>query len=99
MKKSLLLIAPFILSACAGSQASVENPATASGNEMCDGEALKQFVGQTVSPELGMAALSASGARTLRWAPPRSAVTMDYRPDRITIGYDDDQKITTISCG
>lgn len=99
MKKSMLLIAPLLLSACAGSQASVENPSAATGNEMCDGEALKQFVGQTVSPELGTVALKASGARTLRWAPPRSAVTMDYRGDRITIAYDDDQKVTIISCG
>lgn len=65
----------------------------------CKGEALQQFVGQKVSAELGAAALKTSGARTLRWAPPRSAVTMDYRPDRLTISYDDDLKVTTIGCG
>ena len=40
-----------------------------------------------------------SGARTLRWVPPRSAVTMDYRADRLTVSYDDNYTIVRISCG
>jgi hypothetical protein len=43
--------------------------------------------------------LAASGARTLRWAPPRSALTMDFRADRLTISYDDDLLITGARCG
>ncbi|HMO68727.1 MAG TPA: I78 family peptidase inhibitor, partial [Novosphingobium sp.] len=41
----------------------------------------------------------ATGARTLRWMPPRTAVTMDYRADRLTVSYDDNRIIERISCG
>jgi hypothetical protein len=34
----------------------------------------------------------------LRWVPPRTAVTMDYRPDRLTVSYDDAMVITKVSC-
>ena len=35
----------------------------------------------------------------LRWAPPRSAMTMDYRQDRVNVMYDDAYKITQVTCG
>lgn len=49
--------------------------------------------------ELGREMLAATGARVLRWAPPRTAVTMDFRGDRLTVSYDDDYVITRVSCG
>ncbi|MCJ8159327.1 I78 family peptidase inhibitor [Sphingomonas sp. LaA6.9] len=95
-----LMILPVLLAGCATTTAEGEG----GGNDMelpagCKGDALQQFVGQTVSAELGAAALKASGARTLRWGPPRSAMTMDFRNDRLTISYDDDMKVTRASCG
>ncbi|RJF91074.1 I78 family peptidase inhibitor [Sphingomonas cavernae] len=98
-----LMILPALLAGCATTTASGGD--NGGGGEVgevpaaCKGDALQQFVGQTVSAELGATALKASGARTLRWGPPRSAMTMDYRTDRLTIVYDDDQKVTQISCG
>jgi len=35
----------------------------------------------------------------LRWGPPRSAMTMDFRQDRVTVAYDDAMIITHIACG
>ena len=29
---------------------------------------------------------------------PRTAVTMDFRPDRLTVSYDDAMVITQVSC-
>jgi hypothetical protein len=48
---------------------------------------------------MGAAILRESGARTLRWGPPRTAWTMDYRQDRVNLRYDDNMKITEVSCG
>ena len=42
--------------------------------------------------------LKATGARHLRWVPPRTAVTMDFRADRLTVSYDDNMVIERVSC-
>lgn len=65
----------------------------------CDVDAARPLVGQTATQELGTRALALTGARLFRWAPPDSALTMDYRPDRITVHYDRELRITRISCG
>ena len=95
----LLAIAAVLpLAACAGNDAPVEStppPAEAA----CKADAAQSYVGQTATPDLGGAILKASGARTLRWGPPRSAMTMDYRIDRVNVMYDDTYKITQVTCG
>ncbi len=65
----------------------------------CDAAAARALIGQAASPELGRRLLAATGARQLRWAPPRSALTMDYRTDRLTVEYDETMLITRVSCG
>lgn len=65
----------------------------------CNGDAGQSFVGQTASAETGAALLRATGARTLRWVAPGMAVTMDFRPDRLTVSYDGAMKIERVSCG
>lgn len=86
------------LAACAttGEAVSAE-PAPPPG--ACDASAGQDMVGRKASAELGQQLLQATGARTLRWVPPRTAVTMDYRADRLTVSYDDDMIIERISCG
>jgi hypothetical protein len=42
--------------------------------------------------------LAATGATILRWVPPRTAVTMDFNPSRLTVSYDDAMVITQVSC-
>ena len=64
----------------------------------CKGEVAMTFVGMRATGELGREMLAATGARTLRWVPPRTAVTMDFRPDRLTVSYDDDYIVTQASC-
>lgn len=91
-----MMILPALLAGCATTAA---DDSTAAPGGPCKNDNLQQFVGQVVSPELGAAALKESGARTLRWGPPGSAMTMDFRPDRLTISYDEASKVTTISCG
>jgi hypothetical protein len=73
-------------------------PANASGGK-CDSSRADELVGQKATAETGARALQLTGARTLRWGPPRSAFTMDYREDRVNVMYDDAMTIIEVTCG
>ena len=64
----------------------------------CRAEPAQSMIGTKATTEAGAELLRLTHARTLRWVPPRTAVTMDFRPDRLTVSYDDDMIITRISC-
>ncbi len=91
--------AALALAGCAS--AGGEPPARASdgADGPCRADGLDRFVGQKASAETGAALMKASGARTLRWGAPDSAMTMDFRPDRLTVSYDADMIITAARCG
>lgn len=86
------------LAACAGSYAPTD-PVTPPAPATCNADAVQSLTGQTATADVGAAILKASGASTLRWVPPRSAMTMDYREDRVNVTYDDNSKIEKITCG
>ena len=96
MRKNITTFAALaLLSACATPS---EAPPIAGGG-MCDAQTLQHLVGETVTQALGANAMRSSGADILRWIPPNSAVTMDYRMDRLNISYDEKSVVTEISCG
>lgn len=77
-------------------------PATPAPGAMggpCNAEPAQYHVGHDATQAMGEAILKDSGARTLRWGPPRSAWTMDYRSDRVNVRYDDAMKIIDVTCG
>jgi hypothetical protein len=84
-----------MLAGCVGS----ETGSTPTPRASCDTSKLDGFVGQKASADLGAQMLAASKAKLLRWGPPRSAMTMDFRPDRLTVAYDDAMTITSVRCG
>lgn len=65
----------------------------------CNADPAQRYVGQSATVATGAAVLKDSGARTLRWGPPNSAWTMDYREDRVNVRYDAAMAITGITCG
>jgi Peptidase inhibitor I78 family len=65
----------------------------------CNAVPAQSFVGQRADQASGAAILKASGARTLRWGPPNSAWTMDFREDRVSVQYDERMIIQRITCG
>ena len=65
----------------------------------CDASGVQNHLGHVASSASGAQLLAATGATSLRWVPPRTAVTMDYRHDRLTVSYDDDFVIVRIVCG
>lgn len=107
MKRQLLLAASLTLAACADRSAT-QYPATPTPERACDPSglvsfagdvAIERFVGEQATAELGAQMLEATGAHILRWVPPRTAVTMDFRADRLTVSYDDAMMIIRASCG
>jgi hypothetical protein len=65
----------------------------------CDNSKLDGFVGQKASADLAARMMAVSGAKALRWGPPRSAMTMDFRSDRLTVAYDDAMTVSSARCG
>lgn len=65
----------------------------------CSADSAQYAVGQKTNVALAIELMKKTGSRTLRWIPPRTAVTMDFRSDRLNVAYDDDMAITQISCG
>ena len=92
MKVQVLTIAvgALALSACS---------TTYSRTEFCNAEPGQLFVGQKADAASGLAIRQATGADTLRWAPPRSAMTMEFLEGRVTVAYDDAMNITAVTCG
>ncbi len=103
MKIATLPIAALALAACATTTPPPfdedDNPNTREPAGECNADAVQDHVGHRASGEAGATLLQLSGARILRWVPPRTAVTMDFRPDRLTVSYDDDMIIERITCG
>ncbi|MCY1671056.1 I78 family peptidase inhibitor [Novosphingobium sp. SL115] len=92
------ITASLALAACSTQAPPVaEVPVMPEGN--CNADPARGLAGEKASAATGAELLRLTGAHTLRWVPPRSAVTMDYRADRLTVGYDDDYTINRISCG
>jgi hypothetical protein len=65
----------------------------------CTTERTARFIGQLGSDQTGNAILKASNAEVIRWSPPNTMLTMDYREDRVTVWLDSAKKITKIRCG
>ena len=95
----LAIAAALPLAACSSSETPVESTPAPPAEAACNADAVQSLVGQTATAEVGGQLLKGSGATNLRWVPPRTAVTMDFRPDRLTVSYDDALKIERISCG
>ena len=94
--RKVLLLSPAMLAACAAQQPPVHG---VTPGHKCDAANTNQYVGQPGTADTGAAILRATKAAVLRWAPPNTMLTMDYREDRVTIWLDQANKITKIRCG
>jgi hypothetical protein len=107
----LVALAAALLSACAVNPAPAHAEVVVGGppqptsihgvtpGHKCQTSGIDQFIGQPATSSTGTAVLRASNAAVLRWAPPNTFLTMDYREDRVTIWLDAASKITKIRCG
>ncbi|WP_347302158.1 I78 family peptidase inhibitor [Croceibacterium sp. TMG7-5b_MA50] len=96
----LILLAALSLTGCKAHWDNVrEEMAHTRDDPACDASGVQGLIGQKVDTAMGERLRKGTRAKDLRWAPPNSALTMDYRPDRLTVAYDEDMAITQITCG
>ncbi len=83
---SLAIIAAAVtLTGCSTFRPAEKTPEQiAKANYICNAKELQVLVGEQANDNTGELALKKSYAKTLRWIPPNSAVTSDYRQDRLT---------------
>ena len=103
MKNSIIILAASLPLAACGSYGAAESTpapeAPPAAERVCDAAPAQYHIGHDATEQMGAAILKESGAQTLRWGAPNSAWTMDYRPDRVNVRYDDKRKIIEITCG
>jgi hypothetical protein len=100
MTRRVLLLALAPLTACSvAPPEGATPPPDGYGGGQCDPRPAAALIGQQASTDTGAQALRLTGARTLRWGPPRSAFTMDFSPMRVNVMYDDAMTITEVTCG
>lgn len=112
MRIAVLAALPFVLTACTANigtegrpvyaNVGKDNPRVRGGDATCNQDALMAadgFVGRVATTELAGEMMKLSGATTFQWVPENSAVTMDYRPDRLRAHLDSQNRITKHICG
>ncbi|WP_241233632.1 I78 family peptidase inhibitor [Altericroceibacterium xinjiangense] len=102
IKPTLALAGAALLTGCATATslpASSEDPPIRRAPDTCKAEPGQRFIGQKASPQTGAALLAATGSRELRWLPPETMVTAEYKHGRLTVAYDRDYTITRVNCG
>lgn len=94
------LAAAFALSACVAHTGGVpgDPPARAPQGD-CKAALVQAFIGQTISQNIGTQIMVQSGAARLRWGAPDTGMTMDYRPDRVNVFYNENRVTERITCG
>lgn len=65
----------------------------------CDATHVRSLVGNSYSERLASDARRNSGAGDLRVVMPGQVMTMEYRPERLTIVVDDDGNVRSVRCG
>jgi hypothetical protein len=95
---------PYLLTIAAGATALTGCTTTQTGGNTafggkCNAEPAQRFVGEKADVAHGLTIQQVTGSAILRWAPPNSALTMDFREERVTIAYDNAMNITMITCG
>jgi hypothetical protein len=97
----LLLLGTGLLSACATQAPPPPDqiPVRGQAGSLCRPGDYAQFRNQVATAAVGAELQRASGAQVIRWVPPGTVVTMDYREDRMTVKLDAQNRILSASCG
>ena len=96
--RSLLLLAPALLAACATAPAKPVIHGVTPGHT-CTTAGAARFLGRDGTSDTGAEIMRVTHAAVLRWSPAGYMLTMDYRADRVTVWLGPDRKITQIKCG
>jgi hypothetical protein len=94
-----------LLAACASSPSVDAQPVQATpihgetAGHTCRTAGTDRFIGKTATKLMGAAIKDVSKAAVLRWAPPYTMLSMEFRADRVNVYFDEHKRITKINCG
>ena len=91
-----LLMMVLATSACAPKPTPTVGATAVAG---CNIDSLGDLIGKRGETALGSIAMQRAGAKAMRWLRPDTAMTMDYRTDRLNILLDDANIVTGFRCG
>ena len=95
----IVLVAALVATAaCTPVEMRGEAPAAPPAGAACNAESLGDLVGKRASDARADMMQARSGARTLRWIAPDSAMTMDFRADRLNVYVDSKGRIERFTC-
>ncbi|PTW44335.1 peptidase inhibitor I78 family protein [Sphingomonas faeni] len=95
----IVLVAALLASAgCTPVEMRGETPAAQPVTAACNADSLGDLVGKRASDARADVMQTRSGARTLRWIAPNTAVTMDFRADRLNVYVDAKGRIERFTC-
>lgn len=97
--RRMLPLVPALLAACASNAPANPPIHGVTPGQKCTTARTAQFIGRIRTASTGNAIKRASHAAVLRWSPPNTMLTMDYREDRVTVWVDSSKMITHIRCG
>jgi len=69
------------------------------GDFECDATSVQSFIDQKATSEIAQKIMTRSFSEQMRWIPPHTAITEDYRSDRINLYYDNAFILIQINCG
>ncbi|MEG8017386.1 I78 family peptidase inhibitor [Sphingomonas sp. LR55] len=94
----VLVAALAATAACTPIEMRGETPAAAPVATACNADSLGDLVGKRASDARADVMQTRSGSRTLRWIAPNTAVTMDFRADRLNVYVDAKGRIERFTC-
>jgi hypothetical protein len=97
--RELLLLATLALGACATQSNRVPIDLVPPGATCVQSASLNSYIGQPATAEVGARLMGSASARTLRWVPHGSVVTMEFNASRVTAYLDASGRIERVSCG
>ena len=95
--EAALLLATIALAGCTPVEMRGEHGPAA--RHICWNEPAQNYLGHGGGAGAIEGARRASGAKSVRVVRPGEAMTMDFRPDRLTITVDEHQVISRLNCG
>jgi hypothetical protein len=103
--RRIVLTAAGLLAACATNPQAGAQPVQATPihgetpGHTCRTAGTDRFIGKTGTKMMGAAIKDVTRAAVLRWAPPYTMLSMEFRADRVNVYVDAHKKITKINCG
>lgn len=99
LRVALTLLAASLASAAGADQVQTIPIRGVTPNHTCRTAGTDKFIGKRRSATMGDLIKDVTRAAVLRWAPPGTMLTMDYRADRVTVYLDTRRRITKLNCG